>query len=128
MDWVDDLRKLYLHNEIPFQSKKIGIITPYKAQIAAIVSELDREYLDITVDTVERYQGSSRDIIIISLCLNSAAQLRTLVSNNSEGIDRRNVAITRARHHLIILGNKELMQVNSTYKLLIDECTAVSLG
>jgi len=128
-DLVDYLRKLYLHNEIPFQSKKIGIITPYKAQIAAIVSELDREYLDITVDTVERYQGSSRDIIIISLCLNSAAQLRTLVSNNSEGIDRKlNVAITRARHHLIILGNKELMQVNSTYKLLIDECTEVSLG
>ena len=93
------------------------------------MSELDREYLDITVDTVERYQGSSRDIIIISLCLNSAAQLRTLVSNNSEGIDRKlNVAITRARHHLIILGNKELMQVNPTYKLLIDECTAVSLG
>jgi len=52
-----------------------------------------------------------------------------LVSNNSEGIDRKlNVAITRARHHLIILGNKELMQVNPTYKLLIDECTEVSLG
>lgn len=97
-------------------SETIGIITPYRNQIARIKKELERHEIpnweSITVDTVERYQGSQKDIIILSLCVNSLTQLEFLSSNTTldedtnELVDRKlNVAITRAREQLIVLGN-----------------------
>lgn len=103
---------------------EVGIITPYRAQIAQIVHEINSSGFSdkgITVDTVERYQGGAKDIVIISYCLNSLAQLHML--NNSitlEGIDRKlNVALTRARQQIIILANKELLMKNPLYRDLI---------
>ncbi len=103
----------------------IGIITPYRAQISLIKTILEKEvpsYLDIiTVDTVERYQGSARDIIIISFCLNHTDQLGTLVSLSQEGVDRKlNVAITRAKERLFLIGNRDTLSTDPTYKSLID--------
>ena len=67
---------------------------------------------DITVDTVERYQGSQKDIIILSLCVNSLPQLEFLSANTTidndtgELVDRKlNVALTRAKEQLILIGN-----------------------
>ncbi len=75
----------------------------------------------ITVDTVERYQGGARDIIIISFCINRANQLDSLVSMSQEGIDRKlNVALTRAKEQIILIGNKNLLSKSSGHKDLID--------
>jgi DNA replication ATP-dependent helicase Dna2 len=102
----------------------IGIITPYRAQIAQIQSTLKAKQLDvtkITVDTVERYQGA-RDIILISLCTNDVSQLSSLISLSEEGVDRKlNVALTRARKHLIVIGNVEILSQSEIYKWFIDE-------
>ena len=91
----------------------IGIITPYRAQIAQIRQQLLAENIDVeslTIDTVERYQGGARDIILISLCTNNFAQLDALVSMSEEGVDRKlNVALTRARKHLVILGQSRII-------------------
>lgn len=106
-------------------AKSIGIITPYRAQIAAIKQLLEHELPDInaliTIDTVERYQGGARDIIIVSLCSNELSQLKLLSTLSEEGIDRKlNVAITRAKEQLIFLGNVEILRQSKVYANLID--------
>lgn len=107
----------------------LGIITPYRHQSALIrqmLQQTGREELEsVTVDTVERYQGAERDVIIISMCLNNALQLRHLVNRmrtpGLEHIDRKmNVMITRARHRLIITGNEDLLRQDDNYCALLD--------
>lgn len=102
----------------------VGIITPFRAQIALIKQMLENENLlnpQISIDTVERYQGSARDIIIISLVANRKSSLRSITSFNSDGIDRKlNVALTRARSQIFIVGNKNVLITNPLYAKLIS--------
>jgi DNA replication ATP-dependent helicase Dna2 len=118
--------KIYQENDATFSSQTIGVITPYRAQIAMIRQTLGEQGLaadEITIDTVERYQGGARDIIIISLCTNSLSQLNGMISLSEEGVDRKlNVALTRARNYLIILGNPELLEQKAIYKALMEHC------
>ena len=127
MELIQSIHRIYAVNEIPITGKSIGVITPYRAQIAQIRQHLLDEKVDfgnVTIDTVERYQGGARDIIILSLCTNSLSQLDSLVSLSHEGVDRRlNVALTRARKHLIILGNEEVLKTNAVYGALIADLT-----
>lgn len=120
------IESLYLENGKELESVSIGIITPYRAQIATIRKSLEENcphlLEQISIDTVERYQGGARDIIILSLCTNKLSQLKSLVSLSEEGIDRKlNVAMTRARENLIVLGNREILNSNQTYSDLISE-------
>lgn len=109
-------------------NRTLGIITPYRNQIALIRKELEKygvkELLDISVDTVERYQGSERDVIIYSFCVNTVGQLKTLPNLTEENgviIDRKlNVALTRARRRLIIIGNPQLLGEDPIYARLLD--------
>ncbi|WP_333615449.1 AAA domain-containing protein [Bacteroides pyogenes] len=110
------------------ETRTLGVITPYRSQIALIKKEiraLEIPALDgILVDTVERFQGSERDVIIYSFCVNFPYQLR-LLSNLTEEegvpIDRKlNVALTRARKQMFIIGVPELLEHNSLYKSLLD--------
>ncbi len=109
----------HLHKDV-----SIGIITPYRAQIACIrqvISSIENPLIaDITIDTVERYQGSARDIIILSTCVNYPFQLRSLQSLSAQGIDRKlNVAFTRAREQFILIGNRDILSQSDSYKQLI---------
>ena len=120
---IQSFQKIYTLNQLEMTVDSIGIITPYRAQIAQIRQQLLTEKIEpesLTIDTVERYQGGARDIILISLCTNSLTQLDSLVSLSQEGVDRKlNVALTRARKHLIILGNQQLLESNPIYADLI---------
>ena len=125
IDVIRDLLIMFDENELTFHNGSIGIITPYRAQIALIrkcMEVLRPEVSEkISVDTVERYQGGARDIIIISFCVNRLSQLESLVSLSQEGIDRKlNVALTRAKEQVIIIGNKKLLSGNTIYKKLIS--------
>ncbi|MBK9253932.1 MAG: AAA family ATPase [Saprospiraceae bacterium] len=117
---------IWKNNKLNAETGNIGIITPYRAQIALIRSELNKvnnlfESV-ITIDTVERYQGGARDIIILSLCTNKISQLKSLVSLSNDGIDRKlNVALTRAKEQIIVLGNEEILQENAVYSQLMDK-------
>ncbi len=108
---------------------EIGVITPFRSQIALIKSKLQDQGNDddsITVDTVERYQGGARDIIIISLCTNRISQLRAISSISTDGIDRKlNVALTRAREQIVIIGNEEILRKSDIYASLIDYCRSI---
>ena len=118
-------QKIYALNHKVLTAKSIGIITPFRAQIATIRHELQKQALDfefLTVDTVERYQGSARDIIVISLCANNVSKMSAISSISTDGqIDRKlNVALTRARQQLIVLGNSDILKTNPIYRKLIE--------
>jgi hypothetical protein len=106
----------------------IGIITPYRRQIALIRAELRQQGLALaetmTIDTVERYQGSQRDIILYSLCLNTSEQLDHITSiamDEEDVIDRKlNVALTRAKQQMIITGNSFIMGQNLIFRRWLD--------
>ena len=122
---VKSFSKLYELNNQKMHPLSIGIITPYRAQIAQIQALLQAQNLatnGITIDTVERYQGGARDIILISLCTNDASQLSSLISLSEEGVDRKlNVALTRARKHLVVVGNAEILRGSEIYRWFVDE-------
>ncbi|MEZ4888960.1 MAG: AAA domain-containing protein [Chitinophagales bacterium] len=101
----------------------IGVITPYRSQIAEIRRQLDDEdYQDITVDTVERYQGGQKRIIIVSFAVNDFSQLRYLpVLNEDKTVDKRlNVTLTRAQDHLILIGNTDVLEHSPIYRQLVE--------
>lgn len=109
--------------------KTIGVIVPYRNQITMIRREMERRGLDcaadICIDTVERFQGSQRDVIICSLTVNNDAQLDFLTANcfeeNGRTIDRKlNVTLTRARRQMILTGNPEILSHNGVYAELME--------
>ena len=127
---TDLLRRLYrqLGNNFDPQ-KSVGIIVPYRNQIAMIRKEIEKlgipELEEISIDTVERYQGSQRDIILYSFTIQSRYQLDFLTANtfyeDGQPIDRKlNVAITRARKQLILTGNEQTLRHNQLFAELID--------
>ena len=114
---------MYEAHGIDMNTERIGVITPFRAQIAQIRQCLYERELPvdlITIDTVERYQGGARDVIILSTCANNLEQVESICSLSDEGIDRKlNVAITRAREQFILIGNEELLSTTTGYQNLI---------
>jgi len=108
----------------------LGVITPYRSQIALIKKEIEALEIpalnEILVDTVERFQGSERDVIIYSFCVNRLSQLRFLANLTEENgirIDRKlNVALTRARKQMFIIGVRQLLEQNPIYAQLLKSC------
>lgn len=127
---ADLLRRLYRQMSKDFDPQKsVGVIVPYRNQIAMIRKEIERLKIPalegISIDTVERYQGSQRDVILYSFTIQSRYQLDFLTANTfyEEGqpIDRKlNVAITRARKQLILTGNESTLRQNQLFAELID--------
>lgn len=127
---TDLLRRLYRQLGKNFDPQKsVGVIVPYRNQIAMIRKEIEKlgipELEEISIDTVERYQGSQRDIILYSFTIQSRYQLDFLTANtfyeDGQPIDRKlNVAITRARKQLILTGNEPTLRQNQIFTELID--------
>ena len=122
------LQMLYAECGQPFElSSEVGIITPYRSQIALIRKALKENGFEgvdeVMIDTVERFQGSQRNVIIYSFCINRFYQFSFLCNTIEENgflIDRKlNVAMTRARKQLFLVGNKELIVRNRLYASLI---------
>jgi len=96
----------------------IGVISPFRAQVVLLRQMLAST--GVAVDTVERFQGGERDVIVLSM-----------VRSRGSGFvfdDRRfNVAITRARRKLIVVAHPELFR-NTRYDALMDRSGPVELG
>jgi len=98
----------------------LGIISPYKEQVLYVKEAIDQSDLlssmNITVQTIDGFQGQERDIIYISL-----------VRSNSEGeigfltdYRRMNVAMTRAKKMLVIIGDSSTLGNDPFYNGLLD--------
>jgi superfamily I DNA and/or RNA helicase len=79
----------------------------------------------VSIDTVERYQGSQRDVIIYSFAVTHRYQLDFLTAStfteNGRLIDRKlNVAMTRARRQLIMTGRSDVLSHAPIFRELID--------
>ena len=125
-DWAE---RIYRESPETFDANRtLGIITPYRSQIALIRKELQTKGIpvlqEVSVDTVERYQGSERDVIIYSFCVNHRYQLKflpNLTEENGVQIDRKlNVALTRARKRLIVTGVAEILKENAIYCSMLN--------
>ena len=118
----------HLYKETFEVNRTLGVITPYRSHIALIRKEIQALGIsalnEISVDTVERYQGSERDVIIYSFCVNYLYQLKflpNLTEENGVWIDRKlNVALTRARRQLYITGVPDILNHNLIYRRLIQ--------
>lgn len=123
--------RIYAHERNNFSPEEtVGIIVPYRNQIATIRNTIDRSGIEvlhrITIDTVERYQGSQRRYIIYGFTIQKYYQLKFLTNNvftdwDGSVVDRKlNVAMTRAEEHLYMVGNADLLVRNMTFRQLID--------
>ncbi|MCB0688889.1 MAG: AAA family ATPase [Saprospiraceae bacterium] len=124
---IEKLIQLYEVNNKTLSLSDVGVITPFRAQIAQIKTELESRniFLDqLLIDTVERFQGGAKNIIIISLCVNSENQLDNLINLSSDHIDRKlNVALTRAKDQVIMIGDPQALAKNPVYSAFMDRFT-----
>lgn len=104
--------------------KDIGIITPFTEQRKKIMFALeDINYNDIEVGTVELFQGQEKEIIILSTVRN-----KIFNHGNEDHIGflsnqkRFNVALTRAKALLIVVGNPEILQIDEHWRYFLDFC------
>ena len=109
-------------------NRSIGVIVTYRHQITLIRREIAKlnlpMLLDISIDTVERYQGSQRDVIIYAFGVQDQADLDFLTANcfeeDGRTIDRKlNVAMTRARKQLLMTGFPSVLNRNPIFAELI---------
>lgn len=119
------IKYLYKKLNNHFTPDTIGVVSPFKRQSLLIRDALPQEIADkVTIDTVERFQGSERDIIIYSFAVNHQFMLdkiSSIVNLDDKIVDRKfNVATTRARENLILLGNIDLLSLSPYYKNAID--------
>jgi DNA replication ATP-dependent helicase Dna2 len=109
-------------------ARRIGVITPFRAQISEIRRALppDLQSSGIDIDTVERYQGSEREVIVVSFAVNHAMQIAAMQSLNQDGsVDRKlNVALTRAKEYMILVGVPEVLRIDPHYAALLDHIEA----
>ena len=127
---AEQLKRIYDEHREDFNPQQtVGVIVPYRNQIAVIRREIELLGIEplnrISIDTVERYQGSQRDIIIYSFTIQNPYQLDFLTANCFEEdgviIDRKlNVALTRARKQLIITGNRRIISRNDIFRRLVE--------
>ncbi|MBX0323448.1 AAA family ATPase [Halomicroarcula sp. F13] len=89
----------------------IGVIAPFRAQVA----ELDRRLPDVAVDTVDRFQGSSKEVIVVSFVATGA-----LEGPIFEDYRRINVAMTRAKKALVLVGDADALGTDEVYGRMVE--------
>ena len=96
----------------------VGVIAPFRAQVA----EIDRRVPEgVTVDTVDRFQGSSQEAIIVSFVASG-----DLSGPLFEDERRLNVALTRAKRALALVGDREALRSRDVYARMVEWAEGVS--
>jgi DNA replication ATP-dependent helicase Dna2 len=88
----------------------VGVIAPFRAQVA----EIGRR-VDVTVDTVDRFQGSSEEVIVVSFTATGS-----LDGPIFEDTRRANVALTRAKRALVVVGDREALASEPFHARMLD--------
>lgn len=97
------------------QPSRIGVITPYASQIGKIrgrlqdLTQLDENVEEVKVATVDSFQGGEKDAIIVSFVRSNSEGFSGFLTFPNEGPRRLNVALTRAKRRLVLVGNWEAL-------------------
>ena len=121
------LREHFLQHKDLYEGASIGIISPYSEQVKYLRSSIEEEPIyqsaDITVNSIDGFQGQEKDVIYI-----------TLVRSNMQGeigflADERrlNVAMTRAKKKLIIIGDMSTLSKSELFTALADHVEAIGV-
>ena len=89
----------------------VGVIAPFRAQVA----EISRRIPDVAVDTVDRFQGSAKEIIVVSFVATGE-----LSSPIFEDYRRINVALTRAKRALVLVGDRDALRSDPFYTRMLE--------
>ncbi|MFC7077821.1 AAA domain-containing protein [Haloarcula halophila] len=108
-DAVADVVRAY--REAGVAAADIGVIAPYRAQVA----ELNRRLSDVAVDTVDRFQGSSKEVIVVSFVATG-----DLDGPLFEDYRRINVALTRAKKALVLVGDRTALSSDEVYERMVE--------
>jgi superfamily I DNA and/or RNA helicase len=114
---VADHVKLLQMQDVPL--KDIGVITPYAAQIGEIRSAVNEEIGHLgglKIDTIDSFQGSEREAIIISFVRSNSGNHSGFLSLPEEGKRRLNVAMTRAKKRLVLIGDWNTLGTAAGYE------------
>ncbi|XP_071712086.1 uncharacterized protein [Rutidosis leptorrhynchoides] len=121
---------------LEFVGGRIGIITPYRSQLSLLHSRFSAAFGSCIMDemelnTVDGFQGREVDILVVSTVRAAAAASSEKNKNNSSrssssigfvsDVRRMNVALTRAKHSLWILGNATTLQANKNWGALVND-------
>jgi len=96
-------------------AREIGVITPYRAQASWLREQLG-DVSDLEVDTVDAFQGREKDVIVLSLVRSNAEQTLGFLTD----LRRLNVAITRPRKHLFVVGDSATLSGHPHYAKWIE--------
>jgi ATP-dependent RNA/DNA helicase IGHMBP2 len=103
-----------------FPSASIGVIAPYRAQVQAIESAWGEPDAGMDISTVDSFQGQERDIIVLSLTRsNSEGEIGFLSEHR-----RTNVAMSRARKHLLVVGDSSTLGADDFFGWLVERSEA----
>ena len=107
-------------NVFPYEMPSIGIISPYREQVVTMQKYIEEDPilkdLNITISTIDGFQGQERDVIYISLVRSNEKKEIGFLSDYR----RMNVAMTRARMKLIVVGDSATIGENKFYKTFLD--------
>ncbi|CAI2367160.1 unnamed protein product [Moneuplotes crassus] len=123
---IENKKIAFLEQEIEEEPDfTIGVIVTYKAQedlIKRIIQDMKIDSLShVQISTVDAFQGAERDVIILGC-------VRTRSLGFMSDYRRLNVAITRAKRHLILVGHEKLLKKNPQWKYIIDNSKALKKG
>ena len=115
------------------EEKDIGIIAPYRAQVANLRRHLfsDEDCIGwkklpdttaLTVDTVDRFQGGERPVIILSFATSSTPEAESQLREHLTDNHRLNVALTRAQRKLLLVGNAAALETLPVFQQLLAYC------
>jgi len=107
---VTEVVEAYLDAGVP--PGDVGVIAPFRAQVAEIRKRVPA---DVAVDTVDRFQGSSKEVIVVSFVATGS-----LDGPIFEDYRRVNVALTRAKKALVLVGDADALVTDETYGRMVE--------
>jgi DNA replication ATP-dependent helicase Dna2 len=92
----------------------VGVIAPFRAQVATIAERVPEA---VAVDTVDRFQGSSEEVVIVSLVASDPEDMEGPIFEDHR---RVNVALTRAKKSLVLVGTANALRADERYGRIVD--------
>jgi hypothetical protein len=107
----------------------VGVITPYSGQIGKVRAELasiaGHDASAVKVATVDSFQGSERDVIVVSFVRSNPQGFSGFLTFPTEGPRRLNVSMTRARRRCVLVGNFDTLRTRAPNKDPEESCADV---